>query len=588
MSMMKIMYVIPKFVFLKNFDYNWVCFISLNDLMLNNIFEFIGWLWLFLLWIFLFDEAIKKLTTNSFKILIQKTTNTLFKSIWTWTVATIILQWSTAVALIAVSFVAAWIIDFNSAMWVILWANLGTPMVSVILGNLWLRISFASIAMPVIWIFSLLLFLFSKNDKLKNIFKIIVWLALLFLWLWYVNDSMVFLSGYVDFDKLASYPVVLFFVIWLLLTVIVQSSSIPIVLILTAANTWLVNYPIWIMFILWSFLWTTTTTILWALDGNYLKKQVAYSHFFFNLFSTVFWFMTYTLFDRALTKMWVDKVLWLSIFAVAFKIITVLLILPFLKYFILFITRLFPKKHTHLWLSIENVSTSVVDVSMLAIRKDQISLLKKIFKYILNIWSIDEKEVLKMDVTAENYVPTEVLYNKYRLETQYSIIKEIEQKLVLFQTQLKSDTLSNQEHDELFLYVWALWKMISAAKYMKDVSKWIMDMQYSQNKWISSKYYDYRQKLAQLYKDISLVIDGENDDDLLERMITLMETIKITDEDFVWEFTGNLWWKDIDQTILSDALHVNRYFYLSCLELISSLGSLFLSDEHRKLLEKIA
>ena len=90
---------------------------------------------------------------------------------------------------------------------------------------------------------------------------------------------------------------------------------------------------------------------------------------------------------------------------------------------------------------------------MLAIRKDQISLLKKIFKYILNIWSIDEKEVLKMDVTAENYVPTEVLYNKYRLETQYSIIKEIEQKLVLFQTQLKSDTLSTQEHDELFLYV---------------------------------------------------------------------------------------------------------------------------------------
>lgn len=62
-------------------------------------------------------------------------------------------------------------------------------------------------------------------------------------------------------------------------------------------------------------------------------------------------------------------------------------------------------------------------------------------------------------------------------------------------------------------------------------------MQYSQNKRISSKYYDYRQKLEQLYKDISLVIDGEDDSDLLERIITLMETIKITDEDFVSEFT---------------------------------------------------
>ena len=555
--------------------------------MLENIFEFIGWLWLFLLWIFLFDEAIKKLTTNSFKIIIQKTTNTLFKSIWTWTIATIILQWSTAVALICVSFVAAWIINFNSAMWVILWANLGTPIVSVILWNLWLRISFASIAMPVIWVFSLLLFLFSKNDKLKNIFKIIVGLALLFLWLWYVNDSMVFLSWYVDFDKLASYPVILFFVIWLLLTIVVQSSSIPIVLILTAANTWLVNYPMWIMFILWSFLWTTTTTILWALDWNYLKKQVAYSHFFFNLFSTVFWFMTYTLFDWVLTKIWVDKVLWLSIFAVSFKIITVLVILPFLKYFISFITKIFPKKHTHLWLSIENISANEVEASLLAIRKDQISLLKKIFKYILNIWSVDEKEVLKMDAATNDYTPTEVLYNKYRLETQYNIIKEIEQKLVMFQMSLKNESLSIQEHDELYLHTWALAKMISAAKYMKDVAKGIMDMQYSQNKWISSKYYDYRQKLARLYKDISLIIDWENDDDLLERIITLMETIKITDEDFVWEFTWNLWNKELDQTILADALHVNRYFYLSCLELISSLWSIFLSEDHRKLLEKI-
>ena len=285
--------------------------------------------------------------------------------------------------------------------------------------------------------------------------------------------------------------------------------------------------------------------------------------------------------------MWVDKVLWLSIFAVSFKIITVLLALPFLKYFILFITRLFPKKHTHLWLSIENISANEVEASLLAIRKDQISLLKKIFKYILNIWSIDEKEVLKMEADTNDYTPTEVLYNKYRLETQYNIIKEIEQKLVMFQMLLKKESLSIQEHDELYLYTWALAKMISAAKYMKDVSKGIMDMQYSQNKWISSKYYDYRQKLAKLYKDISLIIDWENDNDLLERIITLMETIKITDEDFVWEFTWNLWNKELDQTILADALHVNRYFYLSCLELISSLWSSFLSEDHRKLLEKI-
>ena len=58
-----------------------------------------------------------------------------------------------------------------------------------------------------------------------------------------------------------------------------------------------------------------------------------------------------------------------------------------------------------------------MDASLLAIRKDQISLIKKVFKYILNIWSIDEKEVLKMDVAANDYTPTEVLYNKYRFSS---------------------------------------------------------------------------------------------------------------------------------------------------------------------------
>ncbi|MBO4517084.1 hypothetical protein J5751_06770 [bacterium] len=94
-----------------------------------------------------------------------------------------------------------------------------------------------------------------------------------------------------------------------------------------------------------------------------------------------------------------------------------------------------------------------MDASLLAIRKDQISLLKKIFKYILNIWSVDEKEVLKMNVATNDYTPTEVLYNKYRLEMQYSIIKEIEQKLVVFQTQLKNEQLSTQDQDELYLHI---------------------------------------------------------------------------------------------------------------------------------------
>lgn len=57
-----------------------------------------------------------------------------------------------------------------------------------------------------------------------------------------------------------------------------------------------------------------------------------------------------------------------------------------------------------------------------------------------------------MNVATNDYTPTEVLYNKYRLEMQYGIIKEIEQKLAVFQTQLKNEPLSTQENEELYLY----------------------------------------------------------------------------------------------------------------------------------------
>lgn len=555
--------------------------------ILNNIIWFVWWLWLFVLWVSLFDESTKKLVSQWFKNFIKKTTDTLFKSIWVGTLATMILQWSTAVLLIVVSFIAAGIIDFNSAIWLVLWANIWTPIVSVVLWNLWLRFSFATIAVPIACVAALGMFLCSKNKKLKSIFKLIVWLALLFRGLGEMNTNMEIISEYVDFVKLASYPLFLFFFISLALTVMTQSSSITIVLALTAANSGLVDYRMWIMLILWAFLWTTSTTLLWAMWWSYLKKQVSYSHFFLNLFSSVLWFLFINIFVRVLEKINVDIVLWLSIFAVWFKVITVLILLIFLKPFIGFIQKLFPKKTTHLWLKIETLRFWDADAALLAVHDDDIKLLKKVFKYILNIWSIDEREILDVKEINADFSPREELYDKYHLEIQYNLIKEIEQSLVLFQTNIKKSLVEDEDDRDISEVSIILADIVSAAKYMKDVSIGVVNMQYSPNKRVLKKYYDFRRNLSCLYKDVSLIIDGENDNELLENLISLMDTIKMTDEEFMEEFTWTISENWSDQTILSDSLHVNRYFYLSCLKIVSALKLLFLTSEQRQYLEKI-
>jgi hypothetical protein len=57
--------------------------------------------------------------------------------------------------------------------------------------------------------------------------------------------------------------------------------------------------------------------------------------------------------------------------------------------------KLFPEKQTVLNLSIEKVSPDVTDVALISIKKDCVKLLKKVFVYIMHVWDVDEKELLK-------------------------------------------------------------------------------------------------------------------------------------------------------------------------------------------------
>ena len=129
------------------------------------------------------------------------------------------------------------------------------------------------------------------------------------------------------------------------------------------------------------------------------------------------------------------------------------------------------------------------DVALLAVRDDNIKLLKKVFKYILNIWSIDEKQILSTEIVDNNFSPVEELYDKYHLNTQYNIIKEIEQSLIIFQSDIKKSLVEDGNDMDISENSLILSDIVSAAKYMKDVSGGIMNMQYSSDKWILSKYY---------------------------------------------------------------------------------------------------
>lgn len=548
----------------------------------------IWWLGMFLFGTYLFEEATGHLVTRNFKNILRTATNSLLKSIGTGIFVTSVLQSSSVVSLLVLSFVSAGIIDLSSGVGVILGTNIGTPLLDIILGNLWLKFSFSSIALPMIWVASLCFLILSKNNKLKYICKIFIGLGLIFLGLGYMKESMAVLSGSVNFAQYANLSIFVYFALWLLITMAMQSSTATIVLVLTAANSRIIDYRMGLPLIMGAFLWTTITAVLWSMGPNAVKKQVAFSHVLFNLFSAIIGMSLLPLLVIRLKMWFTDVVLGLSVFAIWFKIGGVLLMSPFVSQFVRLLQYLFPERPTLLGLAVEKVDPDVPEAALVAMKKDCVKLLKKTFQYIMHLWDVDEQRLLQEEShELFSVLSKEKVVDGWLLEQEYLTIKSIEENLIAFGAQVKrySNKLSDVQQISRFYQI--ISAAVSAAKYMKDVAHNIDTLQDHGQGWLFEQYRRYRIMVVTLYKDISKVIDGEYSHEIVREMVGLVHEIKNSDQDFLESLTKELSREKIDKLDLSGVLHVNRYVYLSSLSIVGAVKDLLLTDEERRIFDQL-
>ena len=541
----------------------------------GNIAQFLWWLGLFMLWIIFFDESSRKVVSGGIKNAIKKATNNIFKSLWIWFIATILFQGSSAVLLILESFVSAWMIEFSHAVKIILWCNMGSSAVGIILETLWVEFDLMSIALPALWI-SVLLYFLLKSDKIKNVLKIVIWLCLIFLGLDYMNTGMWVMAQYADFAAWANHSIFLFFAIWLIWTIIVQSSSISIVLTLSAANAGLIDYRMWIMLLLWAFIWTTATAVLGCLEWWHLKKQVAATQVIFNIMVALFWMIALPWIVRLLNKLPVSTFVWLEIFVIWWKVLCVAIMLPFIKKYTSRIKKLFPKKDFDFGLCIQNTSPKVLDAVFPALKEDLILILKRVFKHCLNTRNIDEKKLIENDFNLNLLNKYMVVFSNDELRSQYDEIKEIEQLLLVFMTKARQNIDNKFDFDKLNLYQDSLSSTVYATKYMKDVHKTILKLKDSDNKYLINTYKEFKKILIQLYRYVLNMIDRWYDESIVTKIEKLVEQIKdVVDKEALNPLIDNLKESKNDATIISDTLYVDHYFHLACLSLVSALANLY-------------
>lgn len=242
-----------------------------------------GGLGLFLFGMELMSDSIEKVAGAKLRHILEIFTSNRFMGMLVGIIFTGIIQSSSACTAMVVSFVNAGLMNLYQAAGVIFGANIGTTITSQLVSfNL-------SAVAPVILLTGVVVMMFSSKESVKQSAGIIVGFGILFVGLSTMSNAMSGMKNEpVIVDLLGSLKSpILATLMGLVLTSVIQSSSVTVSIVLLMAKQGLLELPICIYIILGCNIGACTTALLASLTGKKDAKRAALIHFWFNVIGTI-------------------------------------------------------------------------------------------------------------------------------------------------------------------------------------------------------------------------------------------------------------------------------------------------------------
>jgi phosphate:Na+ symporter len=263
-----------------------------------GILSLIGAVGLFLYGMKLMSDSLQKASGFRMRSILASVASNRFKAIVSGLAITGIIQSSSAVSVMIVSFVNAGLLSLTEAAGMIMGANIGTTLKAWVFVTIGLNIKITSLALPLFGIGFLLLFLIRNSQKYWGEF--VIGLSLIFFGLEFLLKIIPDFSSEIWFIELVSginsngvLSIALFFLIGTALAALFQSSSAALALTLVLAANGIVNFPLAISMVLGENIGTTVTANLASLVTNVSSKKVARFHFLFNLMGAAWAFLIF-------------------------------------------------------------------------------------------------------------------------------------------------------------------------------------------------------------------------------------------------------------------------------------------------------
>ncbi|MGB5586134.1 MAG: Na/Pi symporter [Gammaproteobacteria bacterium] len=277
-------------------------------------------------------------------------TRTRARSIGFGFIATTLMQSSSLVSLISITFLSAGLIQLAQGIGIVFGANIGTTTGAWLMASYGVKINLASYALPML-VFGILL-IYQKDRRFKGMGNVLLGIAFLFIGIQFIKEGFEAVSQGMDLTRFALgglAGVLAFAAIGIVATVVMQSSHAVLMLTIAALATEQITYMNALALAIGANVGTTITALLGAIGANVAGKRLAGAHMAFNfttgLVAIVFLQPLASFVDVAAGWMGIaadDYTLKLAIFHTVFNVLGVVLMLPLVNRLVEVLERLLP------------------------------------------------------------------------------------------------------------------------------------------------------------------------------------------------------------------------------------------------------
>ena len=245
----------------------------------------------FLYGMFHLEDSMKQLEGRSFKLFLQQQTKQKFKAIISGTLITALLQSSSIVNLMVLSFVGSGLISMRNALAVVLGANIGGTFNSWLVAILGFKVDLNLITLPLIGLSGIAMIAFTKRKIIYRIARLCMGFGMLLFGLQLMKESMDNFIQHFDIIPFLDYPKIVFVLIGFLITSLIQTSAATVVLVLSALYAKIIPVDTAVVMVLGAELGTTIKVLLGSIGGIAAKKRVALGNFIFNFTTSLLGFI---------------------------------------------------------------------------------------------------------------------------------------------------------------------------------------------------------------------------------------------------------------------------------------------------------